>query len=158
MKINMRYYFILCVLMVFGCMLITGCGKGTSDEELLKALVRDTATLIEKKDVKAALKHFSDDFADDKGNDKKMVKSLLLVQMLRGGKIKIYIRDVKVEVKGDKALLDVRSFVVRGDEAETDIIPDERQGLRMSIVCQKEKGEWKYLSAEWGEVGALGLI
>ncbi|MBI5599041.1 MAG: hypothetical protein HY890_04815 [Deltaproteobacteria bacterium] len=150
-----RYLSFLIVLAVFA-----GCSKPSTDEELLRAIVKDTVSAAKDKDVKGVMGHISKAFNDDHGNDYNAAKGLLLYEFMRSEKVSVFIRDVAVEVKGDRALVDARVILVRGREVKnlSDVVPDEASGFKFSVVFRKEEGQWKALSAKWDDVGALGLL
>lgn len=136
------------------------CAKPLSEEERVKAVIEDFATSARDKDIKRFLSHVSKSFSSDNGVDYNGVKGILLAQFLRAEKVSIFVRSVKVEVKGETALTDVKAVLISGREAKTigDVLPNDAAGYRFSIVFKKEDNEWKAVTAKWDNVGASALF
>ena len=138
----------------------SSCVKPLSEEERVKAVVEDFAASAQEKDIKRFLSHVSKSYRDDNGVDYNGVKGIVLAQFLRVEKVSILVRAVKVEVKGETALADVKAVLISGREAKTigGALPDDAAGYRFSIVFKKEDNEWKAITAKWDNVGASALF
>ncbi len=136
------------------------CSGELTEEDRLRLIVEDIAASARAKDVKAMMGHISRDYNDDKGLDYDGVKGVLFREFFRTKKVGVFVRSMDVQVKGDSALVNTKVLLVRGREVERleDVIPEEANGFRFSVVFRKEEGEWKALSANWDRVGVLGLL
>lgn len=151
------FCFIILSFMAIG---FSSCVKPLSEEERVKAVVEDFAASAQEKDIKRFLSHVSKSYRDDNGVDYNGVKGIVLAQFLRVEKVSILVRAVKVEVKGETALADVKAVLISGREAKTigGALPDDAAGYRFSIVFKKEDNEWKAITAKWDNVGASALF
>lgn len=141
-------------------LVLWACSEELTEEDRLRLVVDEIAASARAMDVKGIMGHVSGDYNDDKGFDYDGLKRLLLREFFRTNKVGVFVRGVDVEVKGDSALVDTRVLLVRGRAVERleDVVPDEANGFRFSVVFRKEDGEWKALSAKWDRVGVLGLL
>jgi ketosteroid isomerase-like protein len=140
--------------------LIPACSRKSTDEEMVRNAVKEAAGAAEAKDVKGFMAYISKDYHDDYGNDYDAVKGIIFYRFMRPGPISVFIRDVKVEVKGDRALVNARAVLVRGKEAEGigSVLPENAEAYRFSLVFTREDGRWKVFNAGWEAVGAAGLL
>ena len=147
--------FFLSFLLVF-----YSCSKPKTDEEVLKAVIMDAASSARGLDIKGVMKHISRDYNDDRGNNYNSVKGILFYEFMRSEKLSVFVRDVKVKVTGERALVDSRVLVVRGKEIKEikDVIPEDAAGFVFSIIFIKEGKEWKARSVAWSNAGVLSLI
>ncbi|MFQ5442133.1 MAG: YybH family protein [Thermodesulfobacteriota bacterium] len=148
--------FVLCLLLFS----LTACGKKTSDEEAIRETVRAAATSVEEKDLKTLMGLISRGFYDNNGNDYKGLKGMLFYQFMRPGKLKVFLRGVRISVEGGNAVLDAKVFVMRGRDLNglKGIIPRDAEGFKVSAVLEKDDGRWKVLSARWNEAGLAGIL
>lgn len=155
-KRRYRALFIVLSLLIF----LWACSEELTEEDRLRLVVDEIAASARAKDVKAMMEHVSRDYNDDKGFDYDGVKGVLFYEFFRTKKVGVFVRGVDVEVKGDSALVNTKVLLVRGKAVEKleDVIPEEANGFRFSVVFRKEEGEWKALSANWDRVGVLGLL
>jgi len=136
---------------------LPACGKTPSDEEAIREAARSAAVSVEKKDLKTLMGFISKGFYDNNNNDYKGLKGMFFYQFMRPGKLKVFLRAVRVGVEGRKAVLDAKVYVVRGGGFKG-IIPKDAEGFKVSAVLKKEGGRWKVLSAQWNEAGFAGLL
>jgi len=136
--------FFLSFLLVF-----YSCSKPKTDEEVLKAVIMDAASSARGLDIKGVMKHISRDYNDDRGNNYNSVKGILFYEFMRSEKLSVFVRDVKVKVEGERALVDSRVL---------DVIPEDAAGFVFSIIFIKEGKEWKARSVAWSNAGVLSLI
>lgn len=151
------FYFIILSFIAIGCV---SCAKPLSEEDRVKAVIEDFAASAADKDIKRFLSHVSKGYRDDNGVDYNGVKGILLAQFLRAEKVSVLVSGVKVEVKGETALADVKAVLISGREVKTigGSLPDDAAGYRFSIVFKKEDNEWKAVTAKWDNVGASALF
>ncbi|MBI5493293.1 MAG: hypothetical protein HY893_10230 [Deltaproteobacteria bacterium] len=150
----------LFILLLALAVIIPACGKKSTDEELVRKAVDRAVRNVEEKDVSAFMKLVSKDYRDNEGNDYNGVKGILVYELLRKERVRVFVRSLAVEVKGDEALIDARVALVRGMDAEgvKDIIPENAEAMRFNVVFRKEGGDWKAVNASWTHLGATGLL
>ncbi len=139
---------------------LPGCEKVMGPEERVREVIEKTADMVRAKDLKGFMRLVSKDYNDESGNDYNGVKGIVFYQFMRPGALKVFLRDVDIEVRGERALVDARAFLVRGKDKDSiaDIIPEDAEGFRFSVVMRLEDGQWRALSAKWEAVGVLGLL
>lgn len=140
--------------------LVPACSRKPTDEDMVRQAVKEAAVAAEAKDVKGFMAHISKDYRDDYGNDYNAVKGIIFYQFMRPGPLSVFIRDVTVEVKGDRTLVNARAALVRGKGAEGigSVLPENAEAYRFSLVFTKEDGRWRVFNAGWEAVGAAGLL
>jgi ketosteroid isomerase-like protein len=139
---------------------LPGCEKAMGPEDRVRQFVQKAAAMVRAKDLKGFMRLVSRDYNDDTGNDYDGVKGIVFYQFMRPGALRVFLRDVEVEVQGERAIVDSRAFLVRGKDKDSiaDIIPEDAEGFRFSVALRREDGEWRALSAKWEAVGVLGLL
>lgn len=140
---------------------LQACSKAMSPEDLIKAAVYDAAAAAGNKDVKGVMKYVSKSFKNDEGLDYNALKAILLSELFKGEKTRVFVVSIRVEVKRDTAVVEVKAVMVRGkkDVLELkDVVPADASAKRFDIVFKKEEDGWKAVSAVWEGIGLAGLI
>ncbi len=153
--------FIVFILVAATVSFMVGCKKPPADEVVIREIIDEAAVAAEEKDVKNFIRHVSEDYADDYGNDRDGIKRFVLYELLRRGVISVFVRGVDIEVKDARAFADVKAVMVRGERVKSikDILPENAAGYRFNIVFEKEDdGEWRAVTAEWQNVGLAAII
>ncbi len=134
--------------------------KETSPEERVREAVKKAAEMVRAKDLKGFMRLVSKDYSGGGVADYDGVKGIVFYEFLKPGALKVFFRDVEVEVEGERAVVKSRAFLVRAKDPEsiTDIIPKDADGYSFTVVYRLEDGEWLVFSAKWESVGVLGLI
>lgn len=155
----MRHFLRPLIALFLSALFLHACSR-PPDEERIRESVTKAVEAAEAKDVKAFMRLISREYADDKGNDYNAIKSILVYQLLRPEPVKVFVRGLSVEVKGDAALVDAKAITVRGRDVKSlsDIVPDEAEAYRFSITFRNESGDWKVRSAAWEPIGLAGLL
>ncbi|OGP33716.1 MAG: hypothetical protein A2X93_05880 [Deltaproteobacteria bacterium GWC2_56_8] len=155
----MKNLFKPCMTFFLITALLQACSR-PPDEERIRASVSNAVEAAEAKDVKALMRFISKEYADDRGNDYNGVKGILVYQLLRPEPVKVFLRGLSIEVKGDAALVDAKAITMRGRNIKSlsDIVPDEAEAYRFSILFKNESGDWKVRSASWEPIGLAGLL
>ncbi len=148
------------ILLLLTLFAFSACSKKMSPEDRVREVVQKTAEMVRAKDLKGFMRLVSKDYNDDTGNDYNGVKGIVFYQFMRSGALRVFLRDVEVEVQGERAIVDTRVFLVRTKDKDSiaDIIPEDAEGFRFSVALRLEDGEWRALSAKWEAVGVLGLL
>lgn len=156
-------FFVIKITTVFALILfVSSCGKVVSEEDKVREVIKSTASEMMEKDIRGVMKHFSEDYKDDRGNDRKTIKSFIFMQVMRQGKISIFLRsmDVSIAEEGDKALAIVDVVLAEGISTEnfSDILPDSSSGYRFTLLLDDNDGRWQINSATWENIGARALF
>lgn len=149
---------LICVLSFLAA--FPSCTHKASEEELIKETLAKAAQAAEEKDMAGVMRAISRKYADDSGNDYNAVKGIVFYEVMKPGKVSIFIRRINVEVKEGAALVDARVIITRGNPIKgiKDIVPENADGFRFSIVLSKEDGAWKTVSAKWESIAVAGLL
>lgn len=155
----MRHFPRPLIALFLSALFLHACSR-PPEEERIRQSVSEAVEAAEKKDVKAFMRFISNEYADDRGNDYNGIKGVLVYQLLRPEAVKVFVRGLTVEVKGDTALVDAKAITMRGRDIKSlsDIVPEEAEAYRFSIVFKNETGDWKVRSAAWEPIGIAGLL
>jgi hypothetical protein len=152
--------FKIAVLLLLAVLAFSSCAEELGPEERVREAVKKAAEMVRAKDLKGFMRLVSRDYRDETGTDYNGVKGIVFYQFMRPGALKVFFRDVEVEVEGESAVVESRAFLVRGKDPAsiTDVIPEDADGYSFRVVYRLEDGEWMVFSAMWESVGVLGLI
>ncbi len=148
------------VAFLLAVFIFSSCAEKLSPEALVREAVKEAAEMVRAKDLKGFMRLVSRDYKDVRGTDYDGVKGIVFYEFMRPGALKVFFRDVEVEVEGTSAVVRSRAFLVRGKETASiaDVIPEDADGYSFTVTYRLEEGEWMAFSAEWESVGVLGLI
>lgn len=157
MRIKSTYIFPL-LLILLTALTALSCSRATSDEERIRTIIKEGAAAVEERSLKGVMRHISEDYRDDFGNDRNSVKGFLFAKMMRGEKTGVFITSVDVEIKGDVSLVEISAIFTRGKEVKSvkDLLPEEMSRERISLVFKKIDNEWKIIKGSWE--GAMGTF
>lgn len=150
-----KFWVLLLAVLMWGC-----TSRSLPDEDVIRHIVRLGAEAAENNDVKSLMGYVADDYSDDAGNDRRSLRALLLRRLLTGERLTVFLRDVDIEVEGERALVDARVLFVRGGGrvSLSEVIPDEASALRFSVVFVRRDDRWLVRSAAWEPIGAAELL
>ena len=148
------------ILLLLAVFVFSSCAVELSPEEKVREAVQKAAEMVRAKDLKGFMRLVSRDYSGGGVADYDGVKGILFYEFLKPGALKVFFRDVEVEVEGERAVVNSRAFLVRGKDPAsiTDVIPEDADGYSFRVVYRLEDGEWMAFSATWESVGVLGLI
>ena len=152
------------ILLLLPLLLFTSaCTEQSTPEEEIRRSIESMAESVRAKNVKAFMKAVSRDYRDPSGIEYKGVKGMIFRQFMAPGSLKLFMRDLAIEVIAPdetRAVVEARAFLVRAGAGESisDTLPSDAQGFRFRVVMGLEEGVWRARSAEWEAVGLLGLI
>lgn len=146
--------------LLLALLIFSSCADKLSPEALVREAVKEAALMVRAKDLKGFMRLVSRDYRDERGTDYNGVKGIVFYEFMRPGALKVFFRDVEVEVEGNRAVVKSRAFLVRGKDPVSiaDVIPEDADGFSFTVEYRLEDGEWMAFSAEWESVGVLGLI
>lgn len=117
-----------------------------TDEQRLYKLVTSGQEAVENHDPSALTRLLSRDYHDRLGNDKKQLTGMILGWLRGGPPLQVIPQIAGLKVEGKVADMQLKVRYWMGDTSG----PGEEFG--MAVRLQKERGEWKVISAEgWQE-------
>ena len=139
------YYILLAVLL-----LLPACHKET-EEDKVKKVVTSVQQATEEKKIRLVLDHISKSYQDPQGNDYNGIKGLLAFYFFRHQKVSVYMPNIDIMVKGEKATALFQAILTgRGTgEAAGGILPEALGAYNFEVLLAKEDGSWKVTSAKW---------
>ncbi len=138
-------------------LLLPGCGKGETDTDKIKAVVKDMAEGAQAKDIARVKQHIAKEYKDPTGNDYDALKGIMLYYFMQQGDINIFLRRQEVEVNGNRAKMSMNAVISRGAKVSDikDIGQAEASGFIFGLTFEKRGGDWLLVSAVWRQVGVL---
>jgi hypothetical protein len=125
-----------------------------ADEDLVRALFEDAARAAEEKRVGDAVAGVSERFRGG-GLDRRGVKQLVALHVLRGEWVSVSIAGARVAVEGDVARANVDAVLARGGargKTLAALVPGEASAHRFACRLEREEGGWRVVEAEWRPV------
>lgn len=121
-----------------------------TDEERIQALLASAARAAEEKRAGDVVKDVSERFAGE-GLDRRGVKQLVALQILRGEWVSVSIAGTRLEVAGDSARAAVDVVLARSGRGAqlADLLPADGSVHRLQLRLEREGGEWKVVRARW---------
>lgn len=87
---------------------LAACPRQSSPEAEIRALVTQAQTAAEERDVRVLRALIADDYADDRGLDRKAVENLIRLQVLRHQSVHLFVRIRGIEFpEPDRVLVSV---------------------------------------------------
>jgi hypothetical protein len=145
-----------CLLYIFPAVLLffPACHKET-EEDKVKKVITSVQQAAEEKKIKTVLDHISKSYQDPQGNDHNGVKGLLAFYFFRHQKISVYMPNIDIMVKGEKAVAVFQAILTgkgTGEDAGG-ILPEALGAYNFEVLLAKEDGSWKVTSAKWERAG-----
>ena len=145
-------------LVLGAALALGGCKKDTEEQKVLR-VIDDGVAAIEAGQVGDAMDLVADDFSDENGTDKGMIKGYLAGQMLRGDRITIVRRDENVKVDGTAATASFDAAIFQGDRAKLKGVVPQRSGTyRFTLTFRKDDGDWLVTKATWKNISAGSFL
>ena len=124
-----------------------------TEEAKVRELIEDAASAIEERSLMTCLSKLSPRFRDHWGRDKEVVSVILRQVVLRYQELSIRIRDLYVQLKGDRAeatfMVHVRGARKPGAQ-EVDLTREAGSDF-FRLLLEKEDGEWMIMRSQIGE-------
>lgn len=141
-------------------LLAVACSKKQGDEELIKQAVAEAAASAGRKDISGVIKHLSKDYHDDRGLDYRAVKGVIFGELIKPGNVKVFVTAVSVELKPPRAIAVAKVVLMRGKDVKSvkDIIPDDADAYKFTLLFNKEENGWKVFDSRWESVSVAGLL
>jgi hypothetical protein len=130
-----------------------------TDEERIVALLEDAARAAEERRVADAVAPVSERFAAG-GLDRRGVKQLVALQVLRGEWVSVSVTTPRVRLDGDRARANVDAVLSRGakGKALAALVPGEASVHRFALRLEREPEGWRVVEASWRPVDLAEAI
>jgi hypothetical protein len=150
-----RLPIILLSVLLMCVLLAPGCKKPLSEEDKIKAMITETADLAKGKDIKGILKHVSENYKDQEGNDRNALKGILFIYLQGYQKVGVFVRDIQVTVDGGEAEAQVKVILTGGEDPDTlgGVVPETGGGYLIDMKLVNEDGDWMVIRATWTDIG-----
>lgn len=147
-----------CTLAMGLALALGACKKDTEEQKVLR-VVDDGVAAIEAGQVGDAMDLVAEDYSDESGTDKGMIKAYLAGQMLRGDRITIVRRDEKVKVDGATATASFDAALFQGDRSKLKGVLPQRSGTyRFTLTLRKDGDAWLVTKAKWEAISAGSFV
>src|SRR4051812_2282744 len=121
-------------------MLATACGKQSSDEEQVRALIDDVEAAAEARDTSDVLEHVADNFTDSAGLDKAQLQNLLRGYFLAHPKLELLVNVESLEFPVDGLAQAVISL------ATVELTDPDLQ--RLKVEFRRSGSSWQVVRAD----------
>lgn len=143
---------------VLAALFVHGCAPAETPEDRIAALVEEAARAFEDGEVGPIIDATTDDFADDRGRDRRALEGLLRLYFRQSGERHVLtsIESIRFEEPG-VASLDVKAAIARAELSSLEgLTRADAHLLRFEIELVDEGGgTWKARSATWRELAGL---
>ncbi|NNF52762.1 MAG: hypothetical protein HKN59_10030 [Gammaproteobacteria bacterium] len=146
-----KYWFLAtCSLIVLATM--SACDDKTTPEQEIRALVREAQIAAEERQVGDLARLISEQYGDERGNNKDELVRMLRLQMIRNQVIYLMVRTGEITLLDDMSAKAVVRVAMAGGPLETyeDLARLGAELYRFDLELVKESGKWRIISARWG--------
>lgn len=131
---------------------LAACSRQSSPEAEIRTLVAQAQTAAEERDVRALRALIADDYADDRGHDRKAMENLIRLHVLRHQSVHLFTRIRGIEFpEPERALVSVAAAmagrpVIKADE----LVGVSADLYRFDLEMVRRNGnEWQVRRAAW---------
>lgn len=141
------------ILFTFGVIAcLAACGDPPSaPEEELRAWVAAGVEAAENKERRELVGMVAPSYADARGNDREEIDKTLRVYFFRQHEIGLISRIEEITVYDDTAAKIVLTVGMAG--TNDGVLGFSADAYRFDMEVEKASGEWKLISARWGQLG-----
>jgi hypothetical protein len=145
--------FLLVLAAAGGLVLARALRHEPGDEEQIRALFDDAARAAEEKRIGDAVRGVSERF-DAQGMDKRGVKQLIALHVLRGSWVTVTVAGAKVDVQGDAARAVVDAVMARSGKGTpvAQLVPEQATAYRFDVHLAREQDGWRATHATWSPI------
>ena len=131
-------------------LVLTGCGRESSPEDELRAVVAEAETAAEARDASALSGLVADDYRDVRGNGVEEIRRYVRGYLIAHQSVHLLVRIEEIELKAtDLARLRATVGMV-GREAEGAAAWDLAADVyEFDLTLAREAGDWKVTRADW---------
>lgn len=151
MKKKLKNHPLRCLLILFTCLVFTGCSNDDSPEDQIRSFIKNTESAVEEKRIMDLREIIDDEYSDKGGRNKKELINFIVYQTLRQRSFHLLTTVDTIEFSTPSSA-EVTVFVaMTGRPVESfSVLPDLQADLyRFHLLLKKVEGSWRFLSAEW---------
>ncbi len=133
-----------------GAVLLPACSRKPTDEAQIRSLFVEAAHSAEERRVNDVMRDVSDSF-EGQGLDRRGVKQVVALHVLRGSWNAVTISGDRIAVHGDgaDAVVDVVMLRSGKGRAIAELLPEQATVHRFWLKLKREPDGWKVTSATW---------
>ena len=141
---------LLCGVLL-ACGALVGCSAPLTPEQELREWVTSAARAAEEKEVGLLRDSVSDAYADDRGNDRRVIDRLLTYHLLRHGSVHAFVRIESLELETpDAARLELLAALARVAIPDASALARLNADLwRIDLELRREDDSWRVVAATW---------
>lgn len=132
-------------------LVLAACSRESSPEAEVRARVAQAQTAAEERDMRALRALIADDYADDRGHDRKAMENLIRLHVLRHQSIHLLIRIRGIEVpEPNRAVVSVAAAMAGQPVADAgELVGLNADLYRFDLEWARHGGEWQVRRATW---------
>ena len=138
---------------LISCLLIMSCSDDpTSPEQQVRNSLSAMEVAAQERSTSDFMRHISDDYFDQHGNDKKAVKRIVQVLFLRNQKINIFSLIKSLEINNGLAEVQLSAAIASREvdlSQESNRLKADTQRFTLTLIPNKNKDSWLIQSADW---------
>ncbi len=148
----LRMYPCKAALLVWTLIGLTGCsGDSGSPEAEIRSLVARAQTAAEAREMRDLRALIADDYADDRGLDRKAVENLIRLHVLRNQSIHLFtrVRDIAFLEPGRATVRVTAAMAGRPVTSAGDLAGVNADLYRFDLTLIRRDGTWQVQGARW---------
>lgn len=146
------------LVVLAGLVLAPGCKKKT-DEDRIREVFADISESAADGDINGVLIHVADDYVGPRNTDKKMVKQLLIREMLQGRRIRIKRRHMKIEVaEGHTTATATFDALLTRASTKQGVLPQDVGTWRFDASLEKRDGQWLITKGDYQPISSKDFL
>ncbi len=143
-----------------GLVLLSGCSKGPSTEDEVRAVIASVRDAADRGDLEALEAHIADNYRDHQGSGRERVMRMVGNRTRRHRNRYIYVKVRKVEIGDDGKARVVALAGLAGGPVSEDKRPVEVTAnlLRFRLVMVRSETTWQVERAAWRRASPLEML
>ena len=141
----------VCLGIVIIVLALAACSRQSSPEAEIRAAIARAQAAAEERNVRALRALIADDYADDRGLDRKAVENLIRLEVLRHQSVHLFVRIRGIEFpEPDRALVSVAAAMAGRPVANAgELVGLNADLYRFDLEWVRRGGEWQVRRADW---------
>ena len=142
------------VWLVLG-LLLSACGPPQSAEEQIRAGLDQLETAAQERDAGVLLDWISDDYYDSQGRDKKALRAIVRIHLLRNHHLYLHKIIKQIDVAESRATVTVL-VAAAGEPIDgvDSLVNLQAELLRFDLELTQDGDEWRLSAAKWRRIPA----
>ncbi len=130
--------------------LLASCTK-TSDQDKIKAVIDRAISAANEKRAGGVVEDALPNFKGPRGADVRESRRILMGYFLRQGWVRVFKRDLQVQVAGDKATATLDATIAVGKPVQKleDVLPTNGAAVVFTLELEKKGDDWKFAKASY---------